>query len=142
MRILPNIKRYNVLPIADYVHVYRKGSITAATGERNFKTCKDQVVTIRRWAEKFIADSGMDKNLKTGLLSFICYQYLITLGRCATLDKKYKPEIVRNLLELRYILNYARGGKNRLIMWIGRFFGMRVVAFLMGLYFKKMRHGA
>ena len=142
MRMLPEIKRYNVLPIANYVHVYRRGSITAATGKRNFKNCEDQVVTIRRWSERFIADSGMDKNLKAGLLSFICYQYLITLGKCATLDEQHKTEIFRKLRELRHVLNYAHGAKPRLIMWIGRLFGLRAVAFLMGFYFNKMRHSA
>jgi len=142
MRMLPVLTSYNLLPVTDYVHVYRKGSITSATGERNFKNCLDQVMTIRRWSERFVADSRMDKNLKDGLLSFICYQYLITLGKCVTLAPKHRREIFRNLKELRYILNYARGRKTRLVMWFERFFGFRALTFLMEIYFKKMRHSA
>lgn len=142
MRMLPLVKRYDLLPGFAYAHVFREGSISAATGERSYKNCQDQVAVIRRWSEKFIADTAMNEELKAALLSYLCYQYFITMGRCMTLEKRARREIRNELKQLRFIMTCAVERKQKFLCLLSRFLGFRGMLHLMGFYFKRMRSGA
>lgn len=138
MRFLQKVKRLNVLRSCSYTHVYRGGSITASWGERSYKSCLDQITTIGRWKSFYENFSG-DRLLSSVLLSYLCYQFFITLGKSTTLEPEYKKEIKKSLRKIDGISKYAIEKKQKVLCFIYRVFGFKIASGVVGWYYSNMR---
>lgn len=137
MRFLPIVKRYNLLPRTDYVHIFRQGSITASQGEKRLKNCLDQITVIKRWYTFF--DNCPDQNLRVTMLGYLCYQFCITLGMSVTLPENMRLNVVDELCRLCKITKYGVGKRGKIAHLICRTLGFRVLFFVTGLYYKRFR---
>lgn len=138
LRFLQKVNRFNVLRTASYIHAFRSGSITSSKGERAYKSCLDQVTAINRWTEYYEKYSG-DKKLRIAALSFLNYQFFITLGRSATLTSEYKKDIRSKLKKADGITKYAIEKKLKLLSMVYRVMGISIASFLVEKYYTHMR---
>lgn len=140
MRFLPRVKRYNLLPGSDYIHVFRPGSITASQGERRFKNCQDQIAVIKHWYACF--EHATEQELARSLLAYLCYQFHITLGMSVTLPENLRMEVVDELRQLSGIIRYGRGRRERIAYFIYSLLGFGALFRLAGLYYRNFRTSA
>ena len=87
MRFLQKVKTLKLFCESSYVHIYRQNSITASLGEKRYQGCKNQIDVIDKWAT-FYKNSCDNVQLREAMLSYLSYQFFITLGRYSTLEKK------------------------------------------------------
>ncbi len=138
MRFLPLIQSYGVLRTAAYCHVFRQGSITASQGAKQFRLCMDQLETMKRYAA-YYKTCGCSETLRRAVLSFIAYQYYITIGHAHTLDKEYSRQLVKHLKDNRYIIDFSQGKRQRALQTIYKLFGFRVLCTAVSYYFNHFR---
>lgn len=141
LRFLQKVKKLNVLRSSSYIHIFRIGSITSSKGERAYKSCLDQVTAISRWTSYFERYTG-DKKLRMSALSFLNYQFFITLGRGATLSDEYREDIYYRLKQVDGITKYAIEKRVKILSLIYRLVGFSATAFLMEKYYMHMRTAA
>ena len=140
MRFLQRVKRYNLLPGSDYIHIFRPGSITASQGEKRFKNCQDQITVIKRWYACF--EHAPEQELARSLLAYLCYQFHITLGMSVTLPENLRMEVVDELRRLSGIIRYGRGRRERIAYFIYSLLGFGTLFRLAGLYYRNFRTSA
>lgn len=138
MRFLQCIKSYGILKSASYIHIFRQGSITSAKGAKRQKNCIDQIVTIKKYADLF-QTKDFSTQLNKSLLSFLAYQYYITIGLASTLDKEYKKGIKKSLKEIRYIIKFSSGKRQKLLKLVYNFFGFNALTFVLSYYYNHHR---
>lgn len=141
LRLLPKLKTINVLKCSDYAHVYREGSITAATGERSYKNCLDQITSISRWINYYENYAGNQK-LRIAMLAFLNYQFFITLGRSVTFSGEYRTDICNKLKKIGRITRYAIGTELKILSYLYRIAGFSITTFFVRKYFTHMRTSA
>ncbi len=138
MRFLPLIKKYNLLPRSDYIHVYRAGSVSTTSGKKLLKNCNDQVVTIRKW-QSFWEQYQKNVKIKKAALGYLCYQFCITLALSMNLETNDRQEIKKSLNALKHILRYGIGKRERMAYFIFLFSGLRGVNLVSNIYYKFLR---
>lgn len=138
MRFLQNIRSYNILKCSSYIHVFRAGSITSSKGERSYKSCLDQIATIETWGRYYESYKKNDL-LRLSVLSFLGYQYFITLAKCATLTKEYKKEVEAKLKEIEFITEYAIERKQKYLRSLYKILGFKLTMTFLELYYTKLR---
>lgn len=141
LRLLPKVRTLNVLKCASYAHVYRTGSITAATGERSYKNCLDQITSISRWTS-FYEQYTENRKLQMAMLAFLNYQFFITLGRSVTFSGHYRVDICDKLKKIDRITQYAVGRNLKILSFLYRIVGFSITTFLVRMYFMHMRTAA
>lgn len=141
LRFLQKVKTFNVLRCSSYTHVFRAGSITSSKGERAYKSCLDQITAINRWTSYFEGYTGNEK-LRMAALSFLNYQFFITLGRASTLTDVYRKDIYVKLKEVDNVTKYSIEKKVRILSFLYKSAGFSVTAFLMEKYYMHMRTAA
>lgn len=138
MRFLQCVKSYGILKSASYIHIYRQGSITAAKGAKRHKNCVDQIETIKKYADLFQTE-GFSTQLNKSLLSFLTYQYYITIGLASTLDKEYKKDIKNSLKQIKFIVEFSSGKQQKLLKLIYNLFGFNALTFVLSYYYNHFR---
>ena len=138
MRFFQCVKSYSVLKSASYIHIFRQGSITSAKGVKRYKNCVDQIETIKKYAKLFQTD-GFSTEINKSLLSFLAYQYYITIGLASSLDKEYKKEIKKSLKQTKFITKFSSGKKQKLLKLIYNLFGFNVLTFVLTYYYDHHR---
>ena len=138
LRFLQKLKTFNVLRSSSYIHVYRTGSITSSKGERAYKSCLDQVTVISHWADYYEKYDKSPK-LRKSLLSFLNYQFFITLGRSATMQAEYRRDIYARLKQVDFITKYAIEKKLKVLSLVYRVVGFNMTASLVEWYYTHAR---
>ena len=138
MRFIPQIETYNLLNCSSYVHVYREGSITSSGGERDYRICSDYISTLDRWCGFWNAYDG-DKKLKMSMLSYLCYQFFVILGKSTILKSDQQKEIAKRLKKIDFITNYAIERKQKYMKTLYKSGGYKIAAIVLGIYYKKFR---
>ena len=138
LRFLQCVKSYGILKIASYIHVFRKGSITSAKGAKRYKNCIDYIATIKKYADLFQTKDSSTQ-LNKSLLSFLAYQYYITIGLASTLDKEYKKDVKNSLKQINYIIKFSSGKKQKLLKLVYNFFGFNALVFVLSYYYNHHR---
>ena len=138
MRMLICVKTYNILKCSDYVHVYRGNSITAGKDEKGMKICLDQISTIEKWGRFFEKYTG-NKELKAAMLSYLSYQFFITMGKATTLEDEWRKNVEKKLKEIDFIVKYSIEKKQQKLSILYKVLGFRLTSRIVSFYYNKMR---
>ncbi len=138
MRFLQCVKSYGLLRCASYRHIFRQGSITAAKGAKRHKNCIDQIAAMKKYAD-YYQNSDCSQTMKKAILSFIAYQYYITIGLATSLDKEYRKDAKKQLRQIKFIVNFSEGKKQKLLKTICKLFGFNVLTLVVSYYYKHFR---
>jgi len=138
MRFVSEITTYNLLPCSSYVHVYREGSITSSGGVRDYKICLDYASTLKKWCE-FWEKYEENETLRISMLSYLCYQFFIVLGKCSVLTKEQRKDVSRKLKEIDFITCYAIERKQQYMKVVYRVGGYNLASIVLGQYYKYFR---
>lgn len=136
LRIFQHLENYKILSNTDYLHIYRKGSITSSSSPRKFKSCCDQIATIKTGIDLYL-NWKKDEDLQKAILSFCGYQFYITMGHSSVLNTEYQLEIKYKLKELDYILNFSIERKQKFLSIFYRIFGYDVTMIIIKRFFER-----
>lgn len=138
MRFFQKIKTYNLLKSSDYIHIYRGGSITSGQDEKGYKLCLDQIRTIQKWTS-FYECYRKNQILKEAALSYMSYQYFITIGKSSTLDTKWRKLLKEPLKDIGFVSKYSIEKKQKLVSLIYKIFGFEFTSKILNVYYTHMR---
>ena len=136
MNFFRKLSSFAVLDVDNYMHVHRKGSVSNATGQKRYKSCLDQITVIDRWYNVY-KDYTDSELLKKATLSYLSYQFFITVGKSKGLDKEYYKDIKKRLKKVDKIAKYSIEKKQKIISLIYRILGFNISVLLLGFYYGK-----
>lgn len=123
----------NIFAINNPFYGYRKrdGSITTTFGIKN---AKDLLYIIKKWS-KYIEENVPDHQQKHLLLGYCAYLYGILMGGVKRLKvKRDRKELEKEMLPLKYLLNFNVNYKTNKVQKLYKIFGFNITCWLLSFY--------
>ncbi|MRR35388.1 glycosyltransferase [bacterium] len=134
LRVFNQLSTITVLDAKPYVYRRgRPGSITSSIGSKNLR---DHLGIIERFAHDFQYTSD---DLRDALLSYLAYQYCISLGLLVHLQEDAKAECAPRLEALRWLLRYDESPKVKTVNRTIRIVGFRVTGLALRSFIRLRR---
>lgn len=114
-------------------YVYRQNQMSA-THSCSLKRVDDTMNFVINWNIKIKEIES--EELKKYLFNFIQYQYSIVVGLLFTLPKNEQIKIIPKIKEYEYLLTKGVGKKGKMVYYIYKLLGFRIVGKLMAMFIK------
>lgn len=113
-----------------YGYRKREGSITTTFG---FKNAKDLLYIINKWTIH-IPEKVFETSQKTLFLGYCAYLYGILMGYVKTLNKQDRNHIEKEMIALKYLLQYDVNYKTNKVLKLYKLFGFHITCWILRWY--------
>ena len=113
----------SISAVDDDFYIYLKNRPGSITNTANFKSFKDLYYSINKWRSIL---EEIKEPFSQDLLSFLAYEYIITVMMYSKLSKKDKLEAKVSLKRQKSILRYTKGRNNIICMILIKYLGFQL----------------
>ena len=127
------LKAEKIVFIEKPFYVYRQNQ-SSATHSCSLKRVDDTMNFVIKWNDRIQEIESVE--LKKYLFNFVQYEYSIVVGLLYTLPKNERRKIITKVKEYEYLFTKAISKKVKIVYYVYKLFGFKIVGRLMAMYIK------